>query len=119
MSFLLPTGLKYHPYFIEGIFPGILFWLKCALQTIVVIVTVARMVYGQQIQIESQSGHPLKYYKHYHGMVVGVGQYRYWPQKPNAVRDARDISRVDISRKTGLSQATITGITAELLGSIQ
>jgi predicted NBD/HSP70 family sugar kinase len=35
----------------------------------------------------------------------------------HAIRDAGMISRVDISRKTGLSQATVTGITAELIGA--
>ncbi len=33
----------------------------------------------------------------------------------HAIRNAGMISRVDISRKTGLSQATVTGITAELI----
>jgi len=33
----------------------------------------------------------------------------------HAIRDAGEISRVDISRRTGLSQATVTGITADLL----
>lgn len=33
----------------------------------------------------------------------------------HAIRDAKTISRVDLSRKTGLSQATVTSITAELL----
>ncbi len=33
----------------------------------------------------------------------------------HAIRDAGSISRVDISRSTGLSQSTVTGITAELL----
>lgn len=34
----------------------------------------------------------------------------------HAIRDAGTISRVDLARRTGLSQATVTGITAELLG---
>jgi len=34
----------------------------------------------------------------------------------HAIRDAGTISRVDLARHTGLSQATVTGITAELLG---
>ena len=33
----------------------------------------------------------------------------------HAIRDAGTISRVDLARRTGLSQATVTGITAELL----
>lgn len=33
----------------------------------------------------------------------------------HAIRDAGSVSRVDISRSTGISQATVTGITAELL----
>lgn len=33
----------------------------------------------------------------------------------HAIRDAKTISRVDLSRTTGLSQATVTSITAELL----
>lgn len=33
----------------------------------------------------------------------------------HAIRNAETISRVDISRRTGLSQATVTGITAELI----
>ena len=33
----------------------------------------------------------------------------------HAIRDAGTISRVDISRNTGLSQSTVTGITAELI----
>lgn len=34
----------------------------------------------------------------------------------HAIRDAGTISRVDLARRTGLSQATVTGITALLLG---
>ena len=34
----------------------------------------------------------------------------------HAIRDAGEISRVDLNRKTGLSQATVTSITAELIG---
>ena len=34
----------------------------------------------------------------------------------HAIRDAGAISRVELARRTGLSQATVTGITAELLG---
>jgi predicted NBD/HSP70 family sugar kinase len=34
----------------------------------------------------------------------------------HAIRDAGTVSRVDLARRTGLSQATVTGITAELLG---
>ncbi len=34
----------------------------------------------------------------------------------HAIRDAGTIPRVDLARRTGLSQATVTGITAELLG---
>jgi len=33
----------------------------------------------------------------------------------HAIRDAGSVSRVDISRSTGISQSTVTGITAELL----
>ncbi len=33
----------------------------------------------------------------------------------HAIRDAGTVSRVDLARRTGLSQATVTGITAELL----
>ena len=34
----------------------------------------------------------------------------------HAIRDAGEISRVDLSRKTGLSQASVTSIAAELIG---
>jgi hypothetical protein len=34
----------------------------------------------------------------------------------HAIRDRGEVSRVDIARRTGLSQATVTGITAELIG---
>ena len=34
----------------------------------------------------------------------------------HAIRDAGTISRVDLARRTGLSQAAVTGITADLLG---
>ena len=92
MSFLLHIGSIYHPYYLSEIFPAILFLLKRALQTIVVIVTVVQTAYGQQIQIKTQNGHPIRYYQRYYAMVVGVGQYDHWPPKPNAVRDARDVS---------------------------
>jgi formylglycine-generating enzyme required for sulfatase activity len=92
MSFLSHTNLKYYPYYLEGIFPGILISLKHALQTIVVMVTVIQSAYGQQIQVKSQNGHSIKFYKRYHAMVVGVGQYEHWPSKPNAVQDAREVS---------------------------
>jgi predicted NBD/HSP70 family sugar kinase len=34
----------------------------------------------------------------------------------HAIRDAGTVSRVELARRTGLSQATVTGITAELIG---
>jgi predicted NBD/HSP70 family sugar kinase len=34
----------------------------------------------------------------------------------HAIRDAGSISRIDLAHRTGLSRATVTGITAELLG---
>jgi formylglycine-generating enzyme required for sulfatase activity len=110
MSLILHTGQIYHPFFRGGILPGILFFLKCMPQAIVVIGIVTHAVHGQQIQIETLNGRTIKLYKTYHAMVVGVGQYEYWPPKSNAVRDARDVSWE--LRRLGFSVMLLTDPTA-------
>ncbi len=35
---------------------------------------------------------PLKLYSGYYALVIGCGDYRYWPKLPNPVKDAREVA---------------------------
>ncbi len=44
------------------------------------------------IEIVAKSGESLYLYKDYHALVVGVSDYDKWPDLPNAVKDAQEVS---------------------------
>lgn len=54
-------------------------------------------------------------YDDYHALVVGVGQYDQWPLKPEAVKNARDVSWA--MKKLGFSVKLLTNPTMEELRS--
>jgi hypothetical protein len=46
------------------------------------------------IKVVSQKGQDLYLYKDYHALVVGVSEYDYWPDLPNATKDAREVESI-------------------------
>mgnify|MGYP003564620536 CR=1 FL=1 len=110
---MLHTYQKYHLFLINGIFPGASSFLKGILRTLLVIVTVAQVAHGQKIEIETLNGRMIEFYKTYHAVVVGVGQYEHWPEKPNAVQNARDVSWE--LRRLGFSVMLLTNPTIDEL----
>lgn len=44
------------------------------------------------IHVVSKKGKELYLYKDYHALVVGVGDYKYWPDLRGSVRDAREVA---------------------------
>jgi len=45
------------------------------------------------ITVKSPDGGEIRLYKDYHALVIGVGDYDFWPDLPGAVRDAEEVSR--------------------------
>ena len=45
------------------------------------------------IRVSSKSGENLYLYKDYHALVVGIGDYDYWPDLSGSVRDAREVAK--------------------------
>lgn len=45
------------------------------------------------ISIQSKQGQDIYLYKDYHALVVGVGDYDYWPDLRGAVKDAKEVSK--------------------------
>jgi len=46
------------------------------------------------IRVVSKHGQSLYLYKDYHALVVGVSDYEKWPDLPNAIKDAEEVSRI-------------------------
>jgi len=44
-------------------------------------------------RIPADTGKSLDIYKDYHALIVGVSDYDRWPDLPNAVKDARQVSK--------------------------
>ncbi|MBN2568575.1 MAG: caspase family protein, partial [Deltaproteobacteria bacterium] len=61
---------------------------------IFLVLLIASAVYAvtRGIHIVSKKGEDLYLYKDYHALVVGVSDYDKWPNIPNAVGDAKEIS---------------------------
>lgn len=47
---------------------------------------------SQPIEVSTPDGQTIGFYKDYHALVVGVGEYTHWPRRPHAVNDARTVS---------------------------
>jgi uncharacterized caspase-like protein len=46
------------------------------------------------IRVVSKHGQSLYLYKDYHALVMGVSDYEKWPDLPNAIKDAEEVSRI-------------------------
>ena len=46
------------------------------------------------IRVTAKTGQSLYLYKDYHALVVGVSDYEKWPDLPNAIKDAEEVSRI-------------------------
>jgi len=44
------------------------------------------------IQVTPREGQRLYLYRDYYALVVGVSDYQYWPDLPNAVKDAAEVA---------------------------
>ena len=44
------------------------------------------------IAVTTKSGKPVKLYRDYAALVIGVNDYQYWPKLPGAIRDAKDVA---------------------------
>ena len=44
------------------------------------------------IHVVSKKGQPVHLYKDYYALVIGVSDYEVWPDLPNAVKDAKEVS---------------------------
>ena len=62
------------------------------------------------ITVVSKKGQSLGIYKDYQALVVGVGNYRWWPNLPNAVQDARDVG--EMLKKLGFEVKLVAAIPA-------
>lgn len=67
-----------------------LLWRICQSLTVVFIFTWTAN--GQTVEVITPGGQILDFYKDCHALVVGVEQYKHWPQRPNAAQDARAVS---------------------------
>ena len=45
------------------------------------------------IRVTAKSGKNFYLYKDYHALVIGIGDYDYWPHLQGAVKDAREIAK--------------------------
>lgn len=52
-------------------------------------------------------------YKHYHALVVGIGKYDHWPQRPGADKDAWEVA--DVLKQAGFSVALAINPTSRQL----
>ena len=44
------------------------------------------------ISVTTKTGKPVKLYKDYAALVIGISDYRYWPKLPGAIRDAKEVA---------------------------
>ena len=65
------------------------------------------------ISVVSQGGQSLYLYKDYCALVVGVSNYDKWPDLPNAVKDAREVSRS--LKRLGFKVTLVTDPTSQEL----
>jgi formylglycine-generating enzyme required for sulfatase activity len=62
-------------------------------RALAVVLLVAATAHGEGTQIQTLGGQAVDFYQGYHALIVGIEQYDHWPQRNNAVQDARDVSR--------------------------
>ena len=60
--------------------------------SVIILTAYAMGAQSRGIHIVSKQGKDLYHYKDYHALVVGVSDYNEWPDLPNAVQDAREVS---------------------------
>ena len=69
------------------------------------------------IRIVPTSGKSLYLYKDYHALIVGVSDYDKWPDLPNAVTDAREVSQT--LKRLGFDVKVVSNPTSrELKGAL-
>ena len=68
---------------------------------------------GQGIQVQSSDDQILDFYNDYHALVIGIGEYDHWRQRPDAVRDAREVSRT--LQRHGVTVRLLTDPTLQAL----
>jgi formylglycine-generating enzyme required for sulfatase activity len=61
-------------------------------QSLLLVYLFTPVAHGELIDVVTLNGQAIEFYKDYHALVVGVENYRHWPPRANAVRDARDVS---------------------------
>ena len=44
------------------------------------------------ISVTTKAGKPVKLYRDYAALVIGISDYRYWPKLPGAIRDAKEVA---------------------------
>jgi formylglycine-generating enzyme required for sulfatase activity len=65
------------------------------------------------LSVVSSDGRQIELYKDFHALVIGVGNYDHWPSLPNAVKDAKEVSR--LLRRFGFSVTLLIEPTAREL----
>ena len=45
-----------------------------------------------KIRVRTKSGKPVKLYRDYAALVIGVSNYKHWPRLPGAIRDAKEVA---------------------------
>ena len=60
---------------------------------------------GFKVVAKTSEGETIELYKQYRALIIGVGDYLYWPRLPNAVKDARDVAT--ILREMGFITGTL------------
>lgn len=58
------------------------------------------------IRVKAKSGESFYLYKDYYALVVGVSDYEYWPDLPNAEQDAKEVG--DMLKRMGFNVETVT-----------
>lgn len=72
-------------------------------------------LYAKQrgISVKAKSGESLYLYKDYHALVVGVGDYDFWPDLQGAVKDAKEVA--EHLKKAGMKVKLISNPTSKQL----
>ena len=65
------------------------------------------------IRVKAKSGESLHLYKDYHALVVGVGDYDFWPDLQGAVKDAKEVA--EHLKKAGMKVKLVLNPTSKQL----
>lgn len=70
------------------------------------LVSIPLLATTRGISVVSKKGQTYHLYKDYHALVVGVSEYEQWPDLPNAVKDAQEVS--DTLKRLGFKVELVT-----------